>query len=51
MNLGNLIQLKRSYDLPSAAERAHIYSIPKPGHEDMIWLQFGTNVQWNEQRR
>jgi hypothetical protein len=29
--LGNLIQLKRSYDVPPAADRAHLYSIPNPG--------------------
>ncbi len=49
--LGSLIQLKRGYDVPSASERAHLYSIPNPGQEDVIWLQFGTNVQWNEQLR
>jgi len=45
--LENLIQLQRSYDLPSATERTRIYSIPKPGQEDFVWLQFGTNVRWN----
>jgi hypothetical protein len=50
-SLEGLIQLKRSYDLPSAAERTHLYSIPTPGQEDLIWLQFGSKVQWNEQRR
>jgi len=49
--LGNLIQLQRSYDLPSASERTHLYSIPTAGQEDLIWLQFGTNVRWNEQLR
>jgi hypothetical protein len=48
-NLSNLIQLKRSYELPSATERTQLYSISNPGQEDLVWLQFGTNVQWNEQ--
>jgi hypothetical protein len=48
--LGNLIQLKRSYDVPPAADRAHLYSIPNPGDETVIWLQFGSDVKWNEQR-
>lgn len=51
VNFGNLIQLKRSYDVPSPKERAHLYSIPNQGDETMIWLQFGTNVKWNEQLR
>lgn len=51
MNFGNLIQLKRSYDMPSPKERAHLYSIPNPGDERIIWLQFGSNVKWNEQLR
>lgn len=51
-SLGNLIQLQRSYDLPSRSERAHIYSpIAAGGQESFVWLQFGTNVQWNEQPR
>lgn len=50
-HLSNLIQLKRSYDLPSPVERTHIYSILNPGQEDLIWLQFGTDVKWNEQLR
>jgi hypothetical protein len=49
VNLGNLMQLKRSYDIPSEAERARLYSIPNAGQEDVIWLQFGTDVKWNEQ--
>lgn len=47
--LGSLFPMQRSYDLPSPVERTHIYRIPKPGQEDLIWLQFGTNVQWAEQ--
>jgi hypothetical protein len=47
MRLGNLLPLKRSFEVPSPSERARIYSIPNPGREDVIWLQFGTNVQWN----
>ena len=47
MNLGNLIQSKRSYDMPPASARAHLYSIPNPGDEEVIWLQFGSNVKWN----
>jgi hypothetical protein len=50
-SLGNLIQLQRSYDLPSPAERTHLYRIPTPGQEDLVWLQFGTDVRWNEQLR
>jgi hypothetical protein len=50
-NLGNLIQLKRSYDVPPAAARAHLYNIPNQGDENLIWLQFGSNVKWNEQLR
>jgi hypothetical protein len=49
-SLGSMVPLKRSYDLPSAAERTHIYMIPKAGQESLIWLQFGTNVRWNGQR-
>jgi len=48
--LGNLIQLKRSYDVPPAADRAHLYSITNSGDETVIWLQFGSDVKWNEQR-
>ena len=51
INLGNLIQLNRSYDMPPATARAHLYAIPKQGDENLIWLQFGTNVRWNEQLR
>lgn len=51
MSLGNLIQLKRSYEMPSVAERTHMYRIPTQGQEDLVWLQFGTNVRWNEQLR
>jgi hypothetical protein len=51
LDLVNLIQLKRSYDLPSPTERTHIYSIPTPGQEDLIWLQFGMNVKWNSESR
>jgi hypothetical protein len=25
--------------------------IPNPGDETIIWLQFGSNVKWNEQLR
>jgi hypothetical protein len=49
--LGNLIQLKRSYDLPPAVERARLYRIQKQGQENLIWLQFGPDVKWNEQLR
>jgi hypothetical protein len=51
MSLGNLIQLKRSYDIPPAAARAHLYNIPNQGDENLIWLQFGSDVKWNEQLR
>jgi hypothetical protein len=50
-NFGNVIELKRSYDVPSPEERAHLYSIPNSRDETIIWLQFGTNVKWNEQLR
>jgi len=50
-NLGNLIQLKRSYDVPPATARAHLYNIPNQGDENLIWLQFGSDVKWNEQLR
>jgi hypothetical protein len=50
-SLDGLIQLKRSYDLPSATKRSHLYNIPKPGQEDLIWLQFGSDVRWNGQLR
>jgi hypothetical protein len=50
-NLSNLIQLKRSYELPSAPERSRLYRIPNQGQEDLIWLQFGPDVKWNEQLR
>ena len=33
MSLGNLIQSQRSYDLPSPAERTHLYRIPTLGQE------------------
>jgi hypothetical protein len=49
-HLGNLMPLKRSYELPSPVERTRLYSIPAQGQEDLIWLQFGTNVQWNSAR-
>jgi hypothetical protein len=49
--LSNLIQLKRSYDTPTATERSHLCSIPNARREDVIWLQFGTNVKWNDQLR
>jgi len=48
-NLSNLIQLTRSYELPSPAERSRLYRIPQQGEEDLIWLQFGPDVKWNEQ--
>ena len=44
--LDGLLQLKHNYDLPSAAERTHLYGIPTPGQEDLIWLQFGSSVKW-----
>ena len=50
-NLSNLIPLKPSYDIPTGGERSHLYNIPNAGQEDVIWLQFGTNVRWNEQLR
>ena len=49
IHLGNQIQVKRSFDLPSAIERRPMYSIPTPGRETLIWLQFGPDVKWNEQ--
>ncbi len=37
-NLSSLLPLKRSYE------------IPKGSPENFVWLQFGPNVQWNNQR-
>lgn len=49
-SLASLIQLQRSYDMPSAEDQKH-YGVRNPSQEDLIWLQFGTNVQWNSQLR
>ena len=38
-NLSNLLPLKRSYEVPLGSP------------ENYVWLQFGTNVKWNSQRR
>ena len=38
MNLGNQIQMKRSYDLPPGSLKG------------FIWLQFGPNTKWNSDR-
>jgi len=37
-NLSNLLPLKRSYD------------VPKGSPDNFIWLQFGSNMQWNSQK-
>ena len=50
-SLDGLIPLQRSYDMPSTADRKQLYVIPRQGQEDLIWLQFGTNVNWSEQLR
>ena len=49
INLGNLIQLKRSYDLPAASERKRLYQDVDQG--DLVWLQFGTDVRGNSEQR
>jgi len=38
INLGNQIQMKRSYEVPSGSSR------------HFVWLQFGTNTKWNSER-
>jgi len=46
-NLGNQIQLRRSYDpLPQAILN---FSVPATGRVRVIWLQFGAGVTWNSQ--
>lgn len=37
-NLSNLLPVQRSYE------------VPKGSPENFVWLQFGSNVQWNSQR-
>src|SRR5260370_39416305 len=50
-NLGSLFKTKLSYELPSNI-RLH-YSLPPQiaGKEKVIWLQFGTEVRWNGERK
>jgi hypothetical protein len=50
-NLGSLFKTKLSYELPSNI-RSH-YSLPAQiaGKEKVIWMQFGTEVKWNSERR
>lgn len=45
--LSDLFQIQRSYEIPSVTERAHIYASAGAYQESFIWLQFGSNVQWN----
>jgi hypothetical protein len=49
-SLASLVQMQRSYDMPSAADQAH-YGVRNPSQEDFVWLQFGTNVRWNSELR
>lgn len=50
-SLGSLFKMKLSYDLPPNI-RSH-YSLPAQiaGKERIVWLQFGTEVKWNSERR
>ena len=45
--LGSLIRLVRSYDLPANPK----YQAPPGGYAHTIWLQFGSNVKWNSEVR
>jgi hypothetical protein len=44
-SLGNYLQLKVSYELPTKRN----YSVPEKGKEKLVWLQFGTGVKWNSE--
>jgi hypothetical protein len=50
-NLSSLFKTKLSYELPSDI-KSH-YGLPPQiaGKEEVIWLQFGTEVKWNSERR
>ena len=50
-SLEGLLPVRRSYDMPSAADQTHRYGIPNPAQTEFIWLQFGTDATWNEQQR
>lgn len=45
-NLGSQIRLVRSYELPVPN-----YQVPPGGYAHTIWLQFGSDVKWNSERR
>lgn len=49
VRLGNLIQLRRSYELPSTLR----YKLPDAiaGKERVVWLQFGSKTRWNSDFR
>jgi hypothetical protein len=49
-HLSNLLPLRRSYDMPSPDQLSRMYSVPNKGHEDLVWLQFGSGVRWNSER-
>src|SRR5207245_11584519 len=47
MNLGNEIQVRRSYHLLSKKFPHYALLPAQQGKEHVVWFQFGTNVKWN----
>jgi len=46
-SLGSLFKTKLSYDLPSNIKSHYILPSQIAGKEKVIWMQFGSEVEWN----
>jgi hypothetical protein len=50
-NLASLFKTKLSYELPSDIKSHYRLPAQIAGKEEVIWLQFGTEVKWNSERK
>ena len=49
-NLSSLFKTKLSYDFPPDIKSHYALPLKVAGKEQVVWLQFGTDVEWTSQR-